>query len=153
MEIRLLSIGTKSAYWLKEGFADYQKRFPSNIQLHLKELPSIHRRNRQQSVAEEGKQLLKHITPNDFVIALDISGQSFGSLTISKYLTQWQLNGQNNITILIGGASGLSQDCLNAANERWSLSSLTLPHALVRIVIAEQLYRGICVLSGHPYHQ
>jgi 23S rRNA (pseudouridine1915-N3)-methyltransferase len=104
------------------------------------------------AIAEESERLLKAIGRDDQVVALDVKGRSVDTEGLAQALAQWQQAGRP-LSVLIGGPDGLSDECLTRADMRWSLSALTLPHPLVRIVLAEQLYRAWTVLSGHPYHK
>ena len=101
---------------------------------------------------QEGERLLAAVPKNSQVWALDCGGSHWSTEQLSEKLTDWLQSGQD-ITLLIGGPDGLSGDCLRRADLRWSLSALTLPHALVRVVLAEQLYRAWTIISGHPYHR
>ena len=96
--------------------------------------------------------MLASIGAKDFVVALDIKGKSWSTEQLASTINQWQLQGQN-ISLLIGGPEGLSTACLQRANQRWSLSGLTLPHPLVRVVLVEQLYRAWSLFNIHPYHK
>lgn len=101
---------------------------------------------------EEGRRLLGACAPDDHVVALDERGTGWSTLELARNLRQWELDGRD-VDLLVGGADGLSGTCLARAGARWSLSPLTLPHALVRVVVAEQLYRAWSVNAGHPYHR
>ena len=96
--------------------------------------------------------MLGAIGPSDLVVALDVGGRSFDTAALADQLDRWMHAG-SDVSLLIGGPDGLSRECLASARMRWSLSPLTLPHALVRIVVAEQLYRAWSILKGHPYHR
>ena len=102
--------------------------------------------------AQEGEQLIKAIPRGDHVIALDVRGKSLDTARLARYLRDWQMSG-DNISVLIGGPDGLSPECLQRANQRWSLSDLTLPHPLVRVLLSEQLYRAWTITVNHPYHR
>ena len=96
--------------------------------------------------------MLKHIGSNTRTIALDVLGKSFSTEVLSQKLADWQMDGRN-VNILIGGPDGLDSRCLAQADEKWSLSALTLPHPLVRVLLIEQLYRAWTILQNHPYHK
>lgn len=146
MKINLLTIGHKMPDWVAEGFREYQERLPKDYQLHLIALkPQI-------NMAKEGEELIKALPANNLVIALDRLGQNIKTLDLAEKLQNWHDTAQD-ISILIGGAEGLSAECLQRAQQTWSLSALTLPHQLVRIVIAEQIYRAWTILNKHPYHK
>ena len=94
----------------------------------------------------------KTLPEGDRVIALDVRGSAWSTEQLAEELSDWQMAG-TNVSLLIGGPDGLSRDCLQRARQRWSLSALTLPHPLVRVVLAEQLYRAWTITAGHPYHR
>ncbi len=154
MKLTLLAIGKHNKGWQFEGFCEYQKRFPKQLAFTLKEVPSAnHKASNPETIKTlECEALLKHIKPTDHVIALDARGKAHSTEQLSQRLQQWQQGGKNCIFV-IGGAEGLTKEILSRANETWSLSNLTLPHPLVRIIVAEQLYRAKSLLDGHPYHR
>ena len=96
--------------------------------------------------------MLKHIGKTDWVVALEVNGHNWSSEQLAEKLSNWQMNGQD-VVFLIGGPEGLAPDCKRRANQNWSLSNLTMPHPLVRIVFAEALYRAWTIGIGHPYHR
>lgn len=160
MRIRLLAIGNKLPSWVNEGFNDYLKRFPASCCLELIEIPAEKRMPRskpaeaylQQLIAREGEKLLASMKPGNRVITLEVTGQLWTTEKLANHLEQWQGEGRN-IDMLIGGPDGLSAACSKKADLKWSLSPLTLPHPLVRIIVAEQLYRAVSILHHHPYHR
>jgi 23S rRNA (pseudouridine1915-N3)-methyltransferase len=155
MLIRILAIGNKMSSWVNEGYQDYAKRFPPSCILEIVEIPA-EKRGKQSHIQKiidlEGEKLLTAIKSGNRVIALDVKGQSWSTEQLASHLKDWHMEGRN-IDLLIGGPDGLSQACLKKADTKWSLSSLTLPHPLVRIVLAEQLYRALSILQNHPYHR
>lgn len=155
MIIRILAIGNKMPSWVTEGFQDYAKRFTAGSSLELCEIPAEKRTKNAdipRIMEREGEKLLAVIKPDHYVIALDVKGRTFSTEQLALELKQWQTAGRH-VDLLIGGPDGLSKTCLQKAHEKWSLSSLTLPHPLVRIVLAEQLYRALSILQNHPYHR
>ena len=106
----------------------------------------------EKAIESESQGLLKAIGERDFVVALDVLGKPISTEKLAQNLSQWQMNGKD-ICLIIGGPDGLSKRCLQRANMRWSLSDLTLPHPLVRIVLMEQLYRAWTITANHPYHR
>jgi 23S rRNA (pseudouridine1915-N3)-methyltransferase len=153
--IRLLAIGTKMPAWIEAGFADYAKRFPPSCRLELVPLPAEKRFKdspEKRLIQLEGKKLLSALKPGNCVIALEVAGKMWSTKQLADNIKQWQATGQN-IDMLIGGPNGLSEECIQKADIKWSLSPLTLPHPLVRVLIAEQLYRAISILQNHPYHR
>ena len=155
MQLRILALGTKMPEWVNEGFHEYSERFPKGWSLELLEIP-IEKRVKNADVSKliisEGEKILKLIKPADYVIALDVKGQSWSTTQLANQL-QTLSHQHSTIDFLIGGPDGLSEACLKKANVRLSLSALTLPHPLVRIMIAEQLYRAWSLLNNHPYHR
>jgi 23S rRNA (pseudouridine1915-N3)-methyltransferase len=140
--------------WVTEGFGEYTKRLRPRLPLELIEIPAAKRGSGDlaRAMAEEGKRLLAALRPQDHVVAMDERGRTRTSIELSQWLAARQQAGQD-LSFLIGGADGYAPEVLARANERWSLSALTLPHALVRVVFAEQLYRAVTLLDGHPYHR
>jgi len=141
--------------WINEGVQEYSKRLPREIKLSWTEIPLAHR-GKAASAAKlcerEGELLLKAVPSGDKVIALDVGGKRLSTQGFAKHLQNWQMSG-DNISLLIGGPDGLSKACLQQASERWSLSDMTLPHPLVRVLFAEQLYRAWTITANHPYHR
>jgi 23S rRNA (pseudouridine1915-N3)-methyltransferase len=155
MRIRLIAIGTKMPAWVSQGVAEYSKRMPRELQLEWREIPLARRgkdANAQQLRNREGEQIIKAIPAGDRVIALDVLGKRIATEQLARQLEDWQMSG-DNYSLLIGGPDGLSRECLERADMRWSLSDLTLPHPLVRILLAEQLYRAWTITVNHPYHR
>ena len=155
MRIRLLAVGQKMPDWVTTGYLDYAKRLTDDVRLELVEIPAA-KRTKNSDVdkmkAQEGEALLAAIHANERVIALEDGGKEHSTEALSQHMTDW-LQGGKNICLLVGGPDGLSKDVLKRAESLWSLSPLTLPHPLVRIVLAEQLYRAWTLLKGHPYHR
>ncbi len=155
VKLNLIAVGIHMPTWVAEGFAEYQKRLTKECKLNLITItPSQRTKNSniQQLVAAEEKKILAAIPKQSQKIALDVQGTMWSTKQLAENLQQWQLNSQN-ISFLIGGPDGLGTECLSSAKHIWSLSPLTLPHMLVRIIVAEQLYRAWSFLKGHPYHR
>lgn len=155
MKLRLLAVGTRMPDWVEAGYAEYAKRLSGDITLELVEI-SAGRRLKATDLArlkeEEGEALLAALRPQERVIALDVLGRQMSTEDLAATLKDWQVDARP-AALLVGGPEGLSQAALARAEAKWSLSRLTLPHPLVRIVIAEQLYRAASILKGHPYHR
>ncbi len=155
MRISVIAVGTRMPAWVSQGITEYSKRLPRELKLVWREIP-LARRGREgcapQSCAAEGEQMLKAIPAGEQVIALDVAGQRLSTEQLARQLESWQMMG-DNYSFLIGGPDGLSPDCLARADQRWSLSDLTLPHPLVRVLLAEQLYRAWTITVNHPYHR
>jgi 23S rRNA (pseudouridine1915-N3)-methyltransferase len=153
MIIKLIAIGNKMPAWVNSGFAEYAKRLPTDYQLQLVEIPSQKRTKSsvvEQVLQQEGEKLLAAATPP--LIALDRQGATLTTEQLAKHLQNWHDNSQNP-SLLIGGPEGLSPACLKRAEKVWSLSALTFPHPLVRVILAEQIYRAWSILSHHPYYR
>ncbi len=140
--------------WVDSGFSEYAKRMPPELKVELTEVPiNIRGRNPSSEPMEnQGRALLKSIHEHDFVVALDVRGKSQSTEGLAIKLEKWQMSGQN-LCLLIGGPDGMSADCMARANMRWSVSDLTLPHPMVRIIVMEQLYRAWTINTNHPYHR
>ena len=155
MEIHLLAIGTRMPGWIDEGFEEYSRRLGRDCRLVLKALPSPRKSKSQDSAGvkqQEGELLLAAIPDDAYTIALDEHGKMHDTVAISRKLGDW-FEQYRRVAVLIGGADGLSAECLAACKERWSLSRMTFPHSLVRVIVAEQIYRAYSVLNNHPYHR
>ncbi|MGD2019471.1 MAG: 23S rRNA (pseudouridine(1915)-N(3))-methyltransferase RlmH [Thiohalocapsa sp.] len=164
MRIHLVSIGQRMPAWVDAGFDDYARRLPPECALTLKALPgglAGKGRARTGSVSDgelprlrrdEGERILAAVPARARVIALDLRGRAWSSEQLASELAGWLADGRD-IALLVGGPNGLSDACLARAEQRWSLSPLTLPHPLVRVLVAEQLYRAWSQLQGHPYHR
>jgi 23S rRNA (pseudouridine1915-N3)-methyltransferase len=155
MIINLIAVGSRCSQWAETGFQIYQKRLPAECKLNLITIPLSKRgKNPEISkhIAEEEKKILAAIPKRSRIIALDVQGQMWNTQQLAQSLQRWQLERQD-VSLLIGGPDGLGDACTKIAERVWSLSPLTLPHALVRIVVAEQLYRAWSLLSNHPYHR
>lgn len=156
MRIHLLAIGTKMPDWVEQGFQEYRKRLPSDMRLELEAIP-LPKRSRGDTAAlvrAEGEAMEKRLEkyPGAHRVALEVTGRALGTPQLSEKLGTLKDLGQD-LVILVGGPDGLCPRVSAAAHERWSLSALTLPHPLVRVLLAEQLYRGWTLLTGHPYHR
>jgi 23S rRNA (pseudouridine1915-N3)-methyltransferase len=155
MKCRLIAAGTRLPDWVNEGFREYQKRLRTPLVLELIEIPVATRRageNPQRAIAREGENMLAALGREDYVVALEVSAKSMTTEQLSAWLAE-RLREGRPLALLIGGPDGLSEACRARANQSWSLSPLTLPHALVRVVLAEQIYRAMSMLAGHPYHR
>lgn len=155
MKIRLLAVGTGMPEWVETGYRDYAKRLCRDVQLELVEIPAGHRGKSadvQRLTEREGEALLGAVREGDRLLAMDVRGKIWSTEQLSTQMQLWLMSGQN-ICLAIGGPEGLSPRVLEAAQERWSLSPLTLPHPLVRVILAEQLYRAWTLIHGHPYHR
>jgi 23S rRNA (pseudouridine1915-N3)-methyltransferase len=155
MKIYLIAVGAKMPDWVRQGYEEYAKRLPDECRLQLIEIPAL-KRGKSADLArvtvEEGEKILAKVPAGAHCVALDERGKSLDTPALSKRLAAWMRQG-TDVALLVGGPDGLSAACKSAAAESWSLSPLTLPHPLVRIVAAEALYRAWSLLRNHPYHR
>lgn len=155
MRISVHSVAGKMPRWVDTAVAEYEKRLPRELRLDWRDVPLASRgagADAQALKEREGQALLKGVRDGDHCIALDGRGKSWSTEDLAAQLEAWMMGGQP-LSLFIGGPDGLSSACLERANQRWSLGPLTLPHPLVRVVLAEQLYRAWTVTIGHPYHR
>ena len=155
MKVNLIAIGKKMPSWVVEGYHGYSERLPKEFKLNLIELPAkkrLKQSNIAQLLEEEGKQLLNAVPAHNKIIALDREGKLYATQQLAQQFTEFYQQSQD-VSLLIGGPEGISRDCLNKADAIWSLSALTLAHPLVRVLIAEQIYRAFSILTHHPYHR
>lgn len=155
MRIRLLTVTHKMPSWVVEGYEEYAKRLPASCSLELVEIPAEKRTANAdlKRIAErEAEKMLAAIKSTHKVIALDVKGKLWSTEELASQLAHWQQGGRH-IDLLIGGPEGLAPVLLQKAEEKWSLSPLTFPHLIVRLIVAEQIYRAHSILQGHPYHR
>lgn len=155
MHIHLVAVGQKPPAWVNEAWREYARRMPRECKVHLTEIPAG-RRHKNASitpiVAAEGARMLSAVPRGARVIALDERGREWDTRQLAAEMDGWMREGRD-IALLVGGPDGLAQACRERADHTWSLSRLTLPHALVRIVLIEQLYRAWSLNARHPYHR
>ena len=155
MKCRLIAAGTRLPDWVNSGFREYQKRLRTPLVLELHEIALAPRRAGEtpdRAIQREGADMLAALGKDDYVVALEITARTMSTEKLSAWLAERMRDGRS-LALLIGGPDGLSPQCRERADQRWSLSPLTLPHGLVRVVVAEALYRAMSVLAGHPYHR
>ena len=145
MRVRILAVGTRMPGWVTTAYEEYTRRLRGAMRIDLEEIPVGRAR------ADEEKKLLDRIG-DDYLVALDERGKSLTTLQIARWLGERQQDGRD-LTFVIGGPDGHGPAILVKAALRWSLSALTFPHAMVRVILAEQLYRAHSVLQNHPYHR
>ncbi len=141
--------------WVTEGFEEYRKRMPPELVLELVEIPLGKRGKNadlERAIRAEGQAMLEHIKKNDWVIALEVDGKAASTEKLASWLADWQMAGRD-VCLLVGGPDGNAPECRARADAKWSLSALTLPHPLVRVLLAEQLYRAWSINANHPYHR
>ena len=155
MNINFLTIESSRPSWAKEAFEDYSSRFNNSIKVNwngLKPLKRTSNYNKDKTIFQESEFLLSAVKERSYLVCLDKSGKSLDTLQLKSRFEGW-LAATNNLTFLIGGPDGLSQNCLDKSNENWSLSPLTFPHAIVPVMIIEQIYRVWSMTQNHPYHR
>jgi 23S rRNA (pseudouridine1915-N3)-methyltransferase len=155
MKIHLLAVGTRMPVWVQAGYGEYAKRLPPECELRLVEVAAGKRGKNfdvQRTLEAEGRALLARLPPGARTVCLDVTGKPWSTAQLAQRLQAWMASG-TDVGLMIGGPEGLSPECKARADETWSLSPLTLPHPLVRIVVAEALYRAWSLLNNHPYHR
>lgn len=155
MKLHILSIGKGMPDWVNQGTMEYLKRMPKEFEVILHEIPAVKRgenANCEQIKQQESTRLLEKIPKGSYSIALDPKGKTFTTEVLAQHIDGFYQEHQD-ITVLIGGPEGLSAECLEKVRQSWSLSALTFPHALVRIILAEQLYRAMTIIKKLPYHR
>lgn len=155
MRLLLAAIGQKMPAWVEAAWQDYAGRLPPHLKLELAERPVspwAGRGDAARGMREEARSLRAAIPDNAWRVALDERGQAWTTEQLSQRLASWQALGRP-VALLVGGPDGLEPALRAAADQRWSLSPLTLPHPMVRVIVAEQLYRAWSLLANHPYHR
>ncbi len=155
MQIHLIAVGKGMPAWVEAGYAEYAKRLRGECRLVLHEIPAGRRvkgADIARLVNDEGARCLAAVPKGARVIALERDGRALSTQELAHKLRDWLAQGRT-VALLIGGPEGLARACLDQADETWSLSALTLPHPLVRVLVAEQLYRAWSILKNLPYHR
>ena len=155
MRIYLIAVGTRMPGWVRSGYDEYARRLPRSTPLELTEVSAGPRRkgsSPSKAKEAEGKRMLAALPQGAHVVCLDERGIEWSTRELARQLDHRRLEG-SDLALLVGGPDGLAPSCLERCHSRWSLSPLTLPHGLVRVVVAEQLYRAWSLLNHHPYHR
>ena len=155
MQLIIAAVGHKMPAWIETGFQEYAKRMPPECKLVLKEIKPVDRASNKKAesvMAQERTRIEAVLPKGGRMIALDERGQDLTTKQMSQLLTQWQQQG-GDVTFVIGGADGLDADLKKNADMLMRISSLTLPHGMVRVLLAEQLYRAWSITQNHPYHR
>jgi 23S rRNA (pseudouridine1915-N3)-methyltransferase len=153
--VRLIAVGTRMPGWVREAYDDYITRLGSALKVSLVEIepgPRSAGRAPQKAIESEGQKLLAAVRKDEYVVTLDERGSEMTTRELAAWLGTRMQEGRD-LAFLVGGPDGFAPEVLARSNFKWSLSRLTLPHALVRVVFAEQLYRAHGVLTNHPYHR
>lgn len=155
MIIRILAVGTRPPTWISDGYNEYARRMRGSCTLELVEI-SVEKRSKSSNTVrileKEGARMLAAIPEGAYVVALELTGEAWSTITLAAQIEKWQAT-HSHICLMVGGPDGLSEACLDRASQKWSLSNMTFPHMLVRILLAEQLYRAWSYSRGHPYHR
>jgi 23S rRNA (pseudouridine1915-N3)-methyltransferase len=155
MNLHILALGKGMPDWVSLAFDSYQKRLPNDCALNLKELKAVDRAgnsNVTAILAKEAEQLNAATPKGALRVVLDERGKDLTTINLSQYLSRWQQSGRD-VVFYIGSADGLDDNLKQSADLAIRLSSLTLPHMMVRVLLAEQLYRAWSILNNHPYHR
>ncbi|MBK5072402.1 23S rRNA (pseudouridine(1915)-N(3))-methyltransferase RlmH [Budviciaceae bacterium CWB-B4] len=155
MKLQLIAVGTKMPDWVQTGFNDYIRRFPKDMPFELTEIPAGKRGKNadiKRILEKEGELMLAAVGKGNRIVTLDIPGRPWETPQLAQQLELWKQDGRD-VSLLIGGPEGLAPACKSAAEQSWSLSPLTLPHPLVRVLVAESLYRAWSITTNHPYHR
>ncbi|WP_341305372.1 23S rRNA (pseudouridine(1915)-N(3))-methyltransferase RlmH [Pseudomonas sp. TMP25] len=155
MRIKLIAVGSRMPRWVEEGWQEYAKRMPSELSLELVEIALTTRGKNAdvtRMIRQEGEAMLSKVAPGERIVTLEVEGRPWSTEQLAVELDKWRLDART-VNLMVGGPEGLAPEVQARSEQRWSLSSLTLPHPLVRILIGEQMYRAWTVLSGHPYHK
>lgn len=155
MRIQIVAVGTKMPTWVEQGYKEYERRFNSEVSLYLTEIPAGKRGKNadiKRILQKEGELSLAAIPKGNKIVTLEVTGRALTTHELASNLEKWQMDGRD-ISLLIGGPEGLAPECIAVSEQKWSLSALTLPHPLVRIILAESLYRAWSLNTNHPYHR
>jgi len=155
VKLQLVAVGTRMPDWVQTGFTDYLRRFPKDMPFELTEIPAGKRGKNadiKRILDKEGELMLAATGKGNRIVTLDIPGKPWDTPALAHELERWKQDGRD-VSLLIGGPEGLAPACKAAAEQSWSLSQLTLPHPLVRVLVAESLYRAWSITTNHPYHR
>ena len=155
MKLHILAVGNKMPEWICSGFGEYEKRMPREARIELREIKP-EKRDAGKSVARiqqmEASRIAAAMPQNSVMVVLDEKGEQLTTVDLARLIEHWMKDGKD-VAFVIGGADGISPDLRGKADRVLSLSRMTLPHALVRVMLAEQLYRAVSVINNHPYHR
>ena len=155
MRLLVAAVGQRMPRWVGEAWEEYSRRMPPGLSLDLREVPLAKRGKNADTarlVKAESEALLAAMPARSKTIALDVKGKGWSTEQLAAKLEDWMADGRD-VGFMIGGPDGIGPEALSRADERWSLGPLTLPHPLVRMVLAEQLYRAWTITQNHPYHR
>jgi 23S rRNA (pseudouridine1915-N3)-methyltransferase len=155
VQLIIVAVGHKMPAWIESGFAEYAKRMPADCRINLKEVKPVERsgsKTAETAMALERVKIEAALPKGARIVALDERGKDLTTVQLSQLLTQWQQDGRD-VSFIIGGADGLDAEFKVKADLSIRISSLTLPHGMVRVLLAEQLYRAWSITQNHPYHR
>jgi len=152
MDLVVAGVGTRMPGWVADGWQEYARRMPPHLPMRLVEVPAAGKAGAGRESAVEAEGLVGKLPERARVVALEITARPWSTEKLATRLDEWQHDG-DPVWFLIGGANGLAPELRERAHEHWSLGPATLPHMMVRVMVAEQLYRAHTILSGHPYHR
>jgi len=155
MKLWIIAVGTKMPGWVETAFAEYAKRMPREARIELAEIKPEKRaggKTTQQLMEAERERILAALPQGARLVALDERGAAWTTQQLAQALTGWQQQG-GDVAFVIGGADGLHEDIKRRAEKMLALSAMTLPHGMARVLLAEQLYRAVTIIQGHPYHR
>ncbi|GAA0857562.1 23S rRNA (pseudouridine(1915)-N(3))-methyltransferase RlmH [Aliiglaciecola litoralis] len=155
MRIHIIAVGTKMPSWVETGYKEYERRFNGDLNLALTEIPAGKRGKNadiKRILHKEGELTLAAVPQGNRIVTLEVTGKPLTTPQLATHLSKWQMDGRD-VSLLIGGPEGLAPQCIAASEQKWSLSPLTLPHPLVRVIVAESLYRAWSINTNHPYHR
>jgi 23S rRNA (pseudouridine1915-N3)-methyltransferase len=155
MKIKIVAVGTKMPDWVTQGVHEFTRRLPHELAIEWREIPVVHRSKTlslDALIKKESDVITSHLTPKEYCILLDVKGKAYSTKALALQWERWKTN-HSSITFIIGGPNGVSEELVNRSNQRWSLSELTFPHPLVRLLLIEQLYRVWSLSLNHPYHK
>ena len=155
MKIQLIAVGQKMPDWVEKGYQEFARRLRGDVQLQLTEIPAGKRGKNadiERILAKEGELTLAAIPKGNRVVTLEVTGKPWTTPQLATQLANWRMDGRD-VSLLVGGPEGLAPSCIALSEAKWSLSALTLPHPLVRVIVAESLYRAWSLNNNHPYHR
>lgn len=159
MNIRIVAVGKIKEKYIQEGIKEFSKRLSRYCNLKIDEVEdekapeNLSVKEQENIKIKEGKKILSKTPQNSFIISLAIQGQSISSETLAEKMEDLMVEGMNNITFIIGGSLGLSEEVMRKSNFTLSFSKMTFPHQLMRLILLEQVYRGFRIIKGEPYHK
>ncbi|NRA55033.1 MAG: 23S rRNA (pseudouridine(1915)-N(3))-methyltransferase RlmH [Gammaproteobacteria bacterium] len=155
MKIQIIAVGTKMPSWVESGLQEYLRRFPRDCTVEVVEIVAGKRGKNadiKRILQKEGELTLAAVPKGNRIVTLEVEGKPWTTPQLAINLEKWQVDARN-VSLLVGGPEGLAPDCIRASEQRWSLSPLTLPHPMVRVIVAEALYRAWSINNNHPYHR